>query len=344
MDVYSTDTDSGLLTVIRNQNGKFERVAQIRVGNAPRGSVKFTPDGRGFVSNTSTNTVSEIDALTHKEVGRIEVGSGPRGLHLVGNNKYLLVSNSGSDTISVVDLNERREVLELEVGRDPRHMIVAGGNAYVCLWGEGALAKIDVSGLDVGDIDSVKLLKKITIGEDTFPYSLNVDKTRNIALVACNTPRFVPVVDLDKDEVVENVSLRASGARAVAFTNDSKHALVTLERDNSMAVINLDSLEVTKYIKVGPGPRGVTVDETDIAFVALFARPPFFEYNSIEDFASHAVTIVRLSGANLDDPTAEIPLESVRVGFGPCSVSTFDPTKVERRLHEDSKDDKLVLA
>lgn len=35
MDVYSTDTDSGLLTVIRNQNGKFERVAQIRVGNAP---------------------------------------------------------------------------------------------------------------------------------------------------------------------------------------------------------------------------------------------------------------------------------------------------------------------
>src|SRR5262245_48720151 len=103
IEIYSTDTDSGQISVIRKQFNSYSTVTTIPVGNAPRGSVKFTRDGRGFVSNTSTNTVSEIDALTHREVARIQVGSGPRGLGIVPGDRYMLVSNSGSNTVSVVD-------------------------------------------------------------------------------------------------------------------------------------------------------------------------------------------------------------------------------------------------
>lgn len=84
-EIYSTNTDSGTITVLENKgDGKVKKFTEIRVGNAPRGSVRFTKTGLGYVSNTSTNTVSEIDALTHQETRRIRVGNGPRGLYLAG--------------------------------------------------------------------------------------------------------------------------------------------------------------------------------------------------------------------------------------------------------------------
>ena len=66
IEVYSTDTDSGVISVVTRKNGTHELVAQIPIGNAPRGAVKFTRDGRGFVSNTGGNTVSEIDSVTKR--------------------------------------------------------------------------------------------------------------------------------------------------------------------------------------------------------------------------------------------------------------------------------------
>ena len=135
VEIYSTDTDSGQISVIRKEADGYKLVKEIPVGNAPRGGVKFTKDGRGFVSNTSTNTVSEIDALTHREVARMVVGSGPRGLGIVPGERYLLVSNSGSNTVSIVDLESRAELTQVAVGRDPRHMAIdpSGKSAYICV-------------------------------------------------------------------------------------------------------------------------------------------------------------------------------------------------------------------
>ncbi len=52
-EIYSTNTDSGTLSVLENRQGTVRAIATIRVGNAPRGSVRFTTDGRGYVSKGS---------------------------------------------------------------------------------------------------------------------------------------------------------------------------------------------------------------------------------------------------------------------------------------------------
>ena len=57
-------------------------------------------------------------------------------------------------------------------------MIVADGFAYISLWGEDSIAKVDVSPLDGGDVDGVKVVNTIMLAPDTFPYSLNIDNTR----------------------------------------------------------------------------------------------------------------------------------------------------------------------
>jgi YVTN family beta-propeller protein len=326
IEIYSTDTDSGQLTVLRKEDASHVKLTEIPIGNAPRGGVKFTADGRGFVSNTSTNTVSEIDAVTHREVAQIRVGSGPRGLAVVAGGHYLLVSNSGSNTLSVVDLESRQEMAQVAVGRDPRHMAVdpSGQFVYVCIWGAGYIAKLDVAGLAERRPDSVHEVARIRIAPDAFPYSLNIDREGRYGLVACNAVEYVPVIDLSRGEIAARVPVRCDGARAVAFTPDNRHALVTLERDSSVAVISLADLRVSRYLPVGPGPRGIAVDDDDeTAYISAFARVSIARTDIPHE--PHSLTILNLADVDLDSDDGTMPsYDEIRVGYGPCSVVVFD--------------------
>ncbi|WP_328437559.1 YncE family protein [Streptomyces sp. NBC_00444] len=337
VEIYSTDTDSGQISVIRKDGpSSYKTVREIAVANAPRGSVKFTRDGRGFVSNTSQNSVSELDALTRREVARITVGFGPRGLGIVPGERFLLVSNSGSNTVSVVDLESRTELTQVAVGRDPRHMAISkdGQFAYVCVWGSGYIAKLDLRGLHSdGSADSVREIARIRIGEDSFPYSLNIDRTGKRAYVACNSVAELPVIDLATDAVIARVPVPGDGGRAVAFTPDNQYALLTLERTSSVAVVDTDSLHVTRTIPVGPAPRGIIVDDNDsTVYCAAFSRAVPDEEEIEFSFNPHSLTVLHLDGVDLSLPAEEggkVQYDEIKVGYGPCSVSIFDSAQVE---------------
>lgn len=331
VEIFSTDTDSGLISVVqKDDSGKHVLLTQIRVGNAPRGGVKFTRDGHGFVNNTSGNTISELDALSHEEVGRIQVGAGPRGLGIVPGDRYALVSNSGSDTISIVDLHERREVREIPIGRDPRHMGITpdGEVAYVCVWGDGCIAKLDISGLASGDVASVREVGKIVLGADSHPYSLNLDNARKRVYVATTHAPWMAVIDTESDEVIARVDVGYFGGRAIAFTPDQRYALLSLEPESALAVIDLERLEMTRKIAVGPGPRGVAVDPTDnTAYISNFSRTGAIARLR---YAPNSLTVVDLSSADLASAEGEFRCEEVLVGYGPCSVVVFQPDGVNR--------------
>jgi YVTN family beta-propeller protein len=295
------------------------------------------------VSNTSTNTVSEIDALTHREVARIVTGSGPRGLGIVPGERYLLVSNSGSNTVSIVDLESREELTQVAVGRDPRHMAISpdGDFAYVCVWGSGYIAKLDISGLAEGDFGTVREIGRIVIEANSHPYSLNIDRSGRYALVACNSVAYVPVIDLHSDTVVARVSVRSDGGRAVTFTPDNAFALLTLERESVLAVIRMSDFVLTRYIPLGPAPRGVTIDDNDLTVYASAFSRAMITYPGSPAFKPHTVTVVHLDGVDLSSDSDMPTFDEIPVGFGPCSVVVFDteragyqPDKVQAAVQD----------
>ncbi|MGW4229448.1 beta-propeller fold lactonase family protein [Streptomyces sp. NPDC004980] len=272
---FSTDTDDGVVSVVAKTGpGEHRTIAQIPIGNAPRGGVKFTKDGRGFVCNTSQNTISEIDAVALTEIRRIEVGHGPRGQGLVPGDKYLLVSNSDSDTVSVVDLELNLEVHQIPTGRDPRHMGInqAGTIAYVCVWGDGYISKLDISPLAHGNPEQTTELAQILVDREAHPYSLGIDPSGARVFVANTQAAYVTVIDVATDET-HRVDVGSTGGRAVAFTTDGQYALVTVENSSTIAVIDVATLQVTRHIPTGSGPRGLVVDPGDkTAYITNFAR------------------------------------------------------------------------
>ncbi|MEV8419103.1 YncE family protein [Streptomyces niveus] len=325
IQLFSTDTDDGVVSVVAKTGpGEHRTVKQISVGNAPRGGVKFTKDGRGFVCNTSQNTISEIDAVALEEVRRIEVGHGPRGQGLLPGDKYLLVSNSGSNTISVVDLELNVQVHEIATGRDPRHMGInaAGTVAYVCVWGDGYVSKLDISSLAEGSPEGITELAQIPVDREAHPYSLAIAPSGRRVFVANTQAPYVTVIDVESDET-HRVDVGSNGGRAVAFTDDGRVALVTVENTSSVAVIDVATLTVTRQIPVGSGPRGLVVDPLDeTAYITNFARAGMMSGHP--GFGPNTLTMVDLGSAPLDRDEGEFTYEEIFVGYGPCSVTMFD--------------------
>jgi YVTN family beta-propeller protein len=340
INVFSTDTDDGVISVI-GKKGKNDHalLRQIRIGNAPRGSVKFTAAGRGFVSNTSQNTISEIDPVGLEEVRRIEVGHGPRGLGVVPGDKYLLVSNSGSDTLSIVDLELNSELRQIPIGRDPRHMAITadGACAYVCVWGEGVLAKVDISALRDGAPERVEISGAIDLGRTAHPYSAAIEPSGRRVFVANTQAKYASVVDIATDQVTR-VDLGAIGGRAVTFSPDRRFALISVETVSRVAVVELETLRVTRQIPVGPGPRGLTIDAgDDTMYVTNFARNTGGAMASRQgpatgmEFGPNTLTVVDLSSAPLDSDTGEFSCTPLEVGYGPCSVAILDVAGLPER-------------
>ncbi|MGH3498336.1 MAG: YncE family protein [Nocardioidaceae bacterium] len=333
LHILSTDTDDGTITVVGRFGDKHEILKQIRVGNAPRGSVKFTSTGRGFVSNTSQNTVSEIDPVGLSEVRRIEVGHGPRGLGVVPGDRYLLVSNSGSDTISVVDLDANVELHQIACGRDPRHMAITsdGATAFVSIWGDGHIARLDLRPLAEDRVSDVSIERTIDVGATAHPYSVSFAPGEQQLFVANTQAKYVSVIDVDTNEETR-VEVAAIGGRAVGYSPDGGYALVTIETISKLAVISLASLEVTRYIETGPGPRGLAVDKpSHVVYVSAFDRATLMPGTEISDYGPNTLTMVDLSTGDLGSAVGSFESQVVPVGYGPCSVSLFEPASVAAR-------------
>lgn len=335
IEIFSTDTDDGTISVIgKNGKGNHTLLRTIRVGNAPRGAVKFTTSGRGFVSNTSQSTISELDPVALEEVRRIEVGHGPRGLGIVPGDKYLLVSNSGSDTLSIVDLELNVEVRQVPIGRDPRHMALTrdGLTVFVCVWGDGQVAKLDLSGLAEDRPELVTIAATYDVGQTAHPYSAAIEPSGQRVWVANTQAKYLSIIDIESG-AVQAVELGHIGGRAVAFTADGRYALVSVETVSEVAVVELATLRQTRRIPVGPGPRGLTVDaEDDTLYITNFSRNGL-RAGGAPDYGPNCLTVVDLNSAPLGEPVGSFAYIPVEVGYGPCSVALLDVAGLQASQH-----------
>ena len=327
--IFSTDTDSGLISIIeKSEKGEHRRIAQISVGNEPRGSVKFTRSGRGFVGNCAGNTVSEIDALTLREVAKIQVGAAPRGVGIIPGDRFFLVSNSGSNYVSVVDIAKRAEVGQISVGRDPRHMAITsdGSYAYVSIWGSHYISKIDTRGLAADTYPSEEYLprevSRISVGDGAHPYSVNIHPSGRHVFVANNQVSYVSVINTETDAVEHQIDLGTKGSRAIVFTPDGENAVVSVEDTSEVVVVDVADMSVINRLEVGPGPRGIAFDPRDMTlYSSSFSRSTKAEKARIR--TPNSLTALSL----MDDirvASEKSHFQELPVGAGPCSVSLFN--------------------
>ena len=340
--IYSTDTDSGVVSVTSVQDGGYARVAQIPVGNAPRGAMKYTSDGRGFVCNCGGDTISEIDLMSNRELGRIKVGPAPRGLAIIPGDRFAVVSNSGSNSISIVDLRARQEAAQIAIGRDPRHMAVTkdGTAVFIAIWGSHYVAHVDTSSL-VGRNDpaSVRESLRIPIGQDRHPYSVALTPDEKELYVANTRSELLSIIDVVRGTVSGEIDLGSRGARAVAFSPKGERAYVSVENTSEIAVIDVVTRAVISRIPVGPGPRGLALEpKTETLYVTAFERSNTGGGGGLSALRSipvNSLTVVNLPRIRAQVASAAADAASydfIPVAHGSCSVSVISDELLQAKF------------
>ncbi len=122
-------------------------IAQITVGERPRG-IAFTPDGaKAYVACERADTVYVLDARTHRVIDRIKAGVRSNGVVMSPDGHRLYVSNGGEASVNVIDTTRDQVIATVPVGERPWNMSLTrdGGKLYVANGRSGTVTVIDTA-------------------------------------------------------------------------------------------------------------------------------------------------------------------------------------------------------
>jgi YVTN family beta-propeller protein len=242
----------------------------ISVGTNPTAEV-VGADGRLYVANTGSNTVSVINTVTGKRIDAnpswfsqdISVGTAPTALALSPDGARLYVANSGSGTVSVinttgytrVDANPSTTSKDITVGTAPSALAVgADGRLYVANKGSDSVSVVDPTTFGVTDT--------IGVGDQPTALALGTGK----AYVANQGSNAISVIDTS----TLGVTGVAVGSSPTALALGAGGKLHVASQDGTLSTIDTATNSVLPgAIAVGPSPSSVAVSaDGSVAYVA----------------------------------------------------------------------------
>lgn len=242
----------------------------ISVGTNP-GAEVMGADGRLYVANTGSNTVSVINTTTGKRIDAnpswfsqdISVGTAPSALALSPDGTRLYVANSGSGTVSVIntvgykriDANPSTSSKDITVGTTPSALTVgADGRIYVANKGSGTVSVVDPTTYTVTD----------TIGVGSQPTALALGTGK--VYVADQGSNTVSVIDTS----TLGVTGIAVGTSPTALALGTGGTLYVAGQNSTLSTIDTATGTVLPgAVAVGPAPSSVAVSaDGSIAYVA----------------------------------------------------------------------------
>lgn len=242
----------------------------ISVGTNP-GAEVMGADGRLYVANTGSNTVSVINTTTGKRIDAnpswfsqdISVGTAPSALALSPDGTRLYVANSGSGTVSVIntvgykriDANPSTSSKDITVGTTPSALTVgADGRIYVANKGSGTVSVVDPTNYTVTD----------TIGVGSQPTALALGTGK--VYVADQGSNTVSMIDTS----TLGVTGIAVGTSPTALALGAGGKLYVAGQNSTLSTIDTATGTVLPgAVAVGPAPSSVAVSaDGSIAYVA----------------------------------------------------------------------------
>lgn len=182
-------------------------------------------NGRIYVADMASNSVSVVDTETGGDIADIPVGTAPAGLALSPDGRQLFVANFFSGTVAVIDTGSNSIAATWHVGFGPSAIAAASGRVYLS---NGLTGQLDIYDTGGG------LLK--TLGGFACPISMAANAA--LIYVANGCDRSVAILSASSFDRLSTISLGAIPS-AVALNPDGSTLYVASLASHAVFVIGM---------------------------------------------------------------------------------------------------------
>lgn len=246
--VKTIDDSVNLREFGHNASGDIYRGAPVEAAFTSDGSFAFVSNyrmyGPGYDPQAGSDTcgkdqgqdsfVYRIDT-TALEIDRVyPVGPVPKHLAVTPDNRLLVVSNWCGFDVTVIDLVTHETLAEVDVGRHPRGVAITsdGKTAYVAVMGSTGIAAIDLSA-----------------------FLAESDET--------------PTTGPPAPTYIRNVGI---SPRHLVLSPDGKTLYATLNGEDAVVAVDLDSGQVVRRVTTGQAPRSIDISTDGTALYVVNYR------------------------------------------------------------------------
>jgi YVTN family beta-propeller protein len=201
--------------------------------------IAIAPDqGRGFVSNGQSSTVTVFDLKTLKPIGEVAVGKKPDAIIFDPATSRVFAFNGGDNSASVISASDAKVVGTIDLGGGPE-FAASDGNGFVFdnLEDESQVLKIDSHKLTVE--------KRWPTAPCQSPSSMALDRVNRRLFIGCRS-HVMAVMNADTGQVITTVAI-GDHVDATAFDPETR-LIFNSNGEGTVSVIRQDTPD--KYSSV----------------------------------------------------------------------------------------------
>ena len=266
----------------------------------PRGMVRGTASNEVFIACSDDHKVVLYDRIDRQVIREITAVPGAMNLTIHPMTNRLLVTNEGAAKASVFTLSTGELIAELPTGLEPDGIAITenGTQIFVASENSGIVHVFDgVTYESSGTISTNLRPRRIALRNDTLWVSTEMGSR-------------VEIFDINTLVKINEILFAPKGFRPeqmtpvdILFNNAADEAYVALGSANHVAVVDLNTLVINKYILVGRRAWGLGLSPDQSTLIVL---------NGLSD----DLTIIDLA--------TKRPLLTKRAGLIPHAIEVFE--------------------
>lgn len=207
-----------------------------------------------LVGNKGEDSLSFVNLTTGREISRRNTGKNPHEIALSPDKSQIAVVSYGESNIDIFDVASRDIIQKIDLGSNSNpHGLVWLADDRIIATTEGSDTIIILSAAVNGERE----LSAIPTGQKG-SHMLAVDAAGKFAYVANLQSASVSKIDLVKQVKIIDVATGA-GTEGIALTPDGKELYVSARGDNSVAILDADTMKIEKRIEVGRFPLRIII-------------------------------------------------------------------------------------
>ena len=163
----------------------------------------------------------------------------------------LLVLNKHDNTLMVFDVPSYEKLATIPVGREPHEVVATpdGRKAYV--------SNVRDQSVSVVDLKAGRVSRTLRPDRLDFPHGLAVTPNGRHLVATSEGSRRLFLIEVTRDVVLRTLTTTQARAHMAVVLAGGKRACVTNVGSDSVTLLRIPELRITRHVPVGDGPEGI---------------------------------------------------------------------------------------